>query len=445
MTYRIFTLGCKVNQQESETIALDFEKHGFSAVKKGESADIFVINSCTVTSIADSKTRQRIRQSRKANPKALVCVVGCLPEVARDVIEAMPEVDLVIGSLDKERTAEIIAARLLSDKTIWDVPCVLLEALINSENAAASTESSLDLLGSMLNKSPRISRLLAAQSGLRAARTRAFIKAEDGCDRFCAYCIVPYARGPVRSRAIEDVVSEAKGLLETGYKELVLTGVNLAMHDDLYGLARRICAIDTGGEYRVRLGSLEPNVIGADDAMRIAGIDGICPQFHLSLQSGAERTLKEMGRGYSPGDYAGIVNGLRGIDPLFSVTTDVIVGFPGESDDDFAESLDFVRNTGFARVHVFKYSKRPGTRAAEMSGQVPETVKNERSRKMIEVAEAGAAQFLKKNNGISRRTLIFGPDKNGRSMRGLTDNGIDVLLPCSAGVYNENTMVDIKL
>jgi len=235
----------------------------------------------------------------------------------------------------------------------------------------------------------------------------------------------------------EEVVSEAMGLLEAGYKELVLTGVNLAMHDDLYSLTRRICAIDAG-EFRVRLGSLEPNVIGAEDAIKIAKIKGICPQFHLSLQSGSEKTLKEMGRPYSPEDYAGIVKGLRRIDPLFSVTTDVIVGFPGESDDDFAESLGFVRNIGFARVHVFKYSKRQGTRAAEMAGQVPETVKNERSKKMIEAAEAGAARFYEMNKGKKHRVLVYGPD----SKRGLTDNGIDVYLSAD---HEPNSFIEIVL
>ena len=409
-TYKITTLGCKVNQQESEAIAADFDALGFTQARKGEAADICVINSCTVTSIADSKTRQRIRQARKANPDALVCVAGCLPEVDREKVSAMPEVDIVIGSLDKERAAEIIAS--------------------------SSREFLIGL--SPLCDKPRGIPVLDA-------RTRALIKVEDGCDRFCAYCIVPYARGPVRSRGIEEVVSEAKGLLDAGYKELVLTGVNLAMHDDLYTLVESVCSVEKDAEYRVRLGSLEPNVISAGEAVRIAKIKGVCPQFHLSLQSGSKKTLKEMGRPYAPEDYSEIVKGLRGIDPLFSITTDVIVGFPGEGDDDFEESLDFVRNTGFARVHVFKYSKRQWTRAAEMAGQVPETVKNERSRKMIDAAEAGAERFLEQNQGKSRNTLIFGPDKNGRSMRGLTDNGIDVSLPYGTGNYKTNTLVDIKL
>jgi len=403
-TYKITTLGCKVNQQESEALAADFDALGFAQAQKGETADICVINSCTVTSIADSKTRQRIRQARKANPEALVCVVGCLPEVDREKVSAMPEVDIVVGSLDKERAAEIIAS---------------------------STGVSRDFVGGEKDKSAGDPRLLAA-------RTRALIKVEDGCDRFCAYCIVPFARGPVRSRPVEDVVSEAKELLDAGYKELVLTGVNLAMHDDIYKLVESVCSIEKDAEYRVRLGSLEPNVMSVGEAVKIAKIEGVCPQFHLSLQSGSEKTLKEMGRSYTPEDYSEIVKGLRGIDPLFSITTDIIVGFPGERDDDFEESLDFVRNTGFARVHVFKYSKRQGTRAADMAGQVPETVKNERSRKMIDAAEAGAERFYQKNKGKKHRVLVYGPD----SKRGLTDNGIDVFLPVA---YKPNSFAEIVL
>jgi len=248
------------------------------------------------------------------------------------------------------------------------------------------------------------------------------------------------------------VVEEAKRLLEAGYKELVLTGVNLALYGRegnssaaLFSLVEEICAIEAGGEFRARLGSLEPTVIGADEAVGIAGVRGVCPHFHLSLQSGAARILKEMGRPYSPGDFAETVLRLRGIDPLFSITTDVIVGFPGESRADFLESLEFVRQTGFAHVHVFKYSKRPGTRAAEMAGQIKEEEKNERSRQMIEAAEEGAARFLKQNEGQKRRTLIYGPDKTGRFTRGLTDNGIDVRLPAGSANLTPNSFEDITV
>ena len=438
-TYRLFTLGCKLNQQESESLASGLRALGFVPARKGEEADVCLINSCTVTSMADSKTRQRIRQARKGNPEAFVCVVGCLAETSREALLAMPEVDACIGSLEKDRAPEIV-----------------LEALKANDSDAAGTAASPDLSGRLLKNIIRMPAKGAESE--ESSRTRAFIKVEDGCDRFCAYCIVPYARGAVRSRPAGEVLAEAGELLRAGYKELVLTGVNLALYgkdsigcsapgpaESLYSLAKQICGLKAPEEFRVRLGSLEPTVVGAEEAARIANIKGVCPQFHLSLQSGCEKTLMEMGRPYTPEAYAETVRALRAIDPLFSITTDVIVGFPGESEADFNESLDFVKSMGFAHVHVFKYSKRPGTRASEMAGHIKEEVKNERSRLMIEAAEESAARFLAMNKGKTRRTLIFGPDKSGRYIRGLTDNGIDVMLPKSDGVYMPNDIIDIKL
>ncbi|MCL2111956.1 MAG: tRNA (N(6)-L-threonylcarbamoyladenosine(37)-C(2))-methylthiotransferase MtaB [Clostridiales bacterium] len=416
MKYRIVTLGCKVNQQESEGIAAGFRALGFEEAGRGERADVCVINSCTVTAAADSKTRQRIRQARAANPAALVCVVGCWPEVEREGALAMPEVDIVLGSADKGRTAEAAYAALMERGGALD-----------AEQGRSNAE----------------------MRKMNANRSRAFIKVQDGCDRFCAYCIVPYARGEIRSKAAAEVMAEAEGVLGAGYRELVLTGINLGLygadgHDSLHALVERVCTLGGGG-HRVRLGSLEPTVVDADEAVRIAGLRGVCPHFHLSLQSGCGRTLEAMGRPYTPEDYAGIVRALRGLDLLFSITTDVIVGFPGETDADFEESLGFVREMGFAGVHVFKYSKRPGTRAAGMDGQVPEAVKNERSKRMMEAAEDGAAQFLRQNAGQRREVLVFGPDKGGRHMRGITDNGIDVRLPADGGhKANEFTAIALE-
>ncbi|MDR3363524.1 MAG: radical SAM protein [Clostridiales Family XIII bacterium] len=469
-TFTIMTLGCKVNQQESETLAVCFNRLGFEAAARGAAADVCVINSCAVTASADSKTRQRIRRARADNPDALICVIGCLPEMAQDLAAAMPEVDLAVGSLEKGRTAEFALAAI--------------EARAGETKPSGCAESP-SLRGAQRRGNPRMPGLqdvfmdcFASLAMTEAfphslptslppsgvARTRAFLKAEDGCDRFCAYCVIPYARGPVRSRPMDDILREAEALLAAGYKELVVTGINLALYgqdiaapapsaisgrfaqDGLYELARRLCALAAGDEYRVRLGSLEPTVADARGAARLAALPGICPHFHLSLQSGAARTLEAMGRRYTPGAYEDIVRALRGIDPLFGLTTDVIVGFPGETDEDFAESLDFVKKIGFMRVHVFKYSKRPGTRAAGMGGQVSEDVKNARSRAMIEAAEAGAAHFLAENARQARRTLVYGPDKNRRFVRGLTDNGINLRLPAhKAGAYRPNEFAEIAI
>ena len=415
---KISTLGCKVNQQESEELYARFRALGFETAGRGEAADVYVINSCTVTAAADSKTRQKIRQARAENPMALVCVVGCWVTAGGG---DMPEVDVTIGSADKERTADILVEEL--------------QKRIGSDGRQSATA-------------------LPKGDG-SYGRTRAFLKVQDGCDRFCAYCVVPYARGAVRSKPSSEVLAEAEELIESGYKEIVLTGINLALFGQGEGfriqdvgdvalgtLVEKICGLP--GEFCVRLGSLEPTVVDAETAVRIAGVKGVCPQLHLSLQGGAARTLEKMGRKYTPEDYAGILEALRGLDPLFGITTDVIVGFPGETDADFEESLDFVQRMDFARVHVFKYSKRPGTKAAEMKGQVPEEVKNKRSKRMIEAGEESAARFLVRNEGAKRQTLIFGPDKSGKYIRGLTDNGIDVRLPASSRCVT-NTFFDLIL
>ena len=416
--YKIYTLGCKVNQQESEEIAKALDSMGFSPAGKDETADFYIINSCTVTSIADSKTRQRIRQARKRDADALICVIGCLPEVSNDKVVGMPEVDLTIGSADKERTVEIVHDAL---KKRAKARVIRMEA--HSETTRSSTKTE--------------------------KRTRAFIKVEDGCDRFCAYCIIPYARGGVRCKSASDVVAEAQSLIQAGYKEIVLTGINLALYKQdsvgLGDLVKRICEIDTDKEFRIRLGSLEPTVITEIDAVRLAEQKGVCPQFHLSLQSGCEKTLNAMGRPYSPVDFENIVKKLKKIDPLFSITTDVIVGFPGETDNDFEESLSFVKSIGFANVHVFKYSKRSGTIAAEMENQVPEEVKLLRSSLMSEVAARSKVEFLEKNTGKVRRTLILSTGKDSTGIRGLTDNGIDVILPAKSLEYRQNRFYDIPV
>jgi len=366
----------------------------------------------------------------------------------------MPEVDLAIGSADKERTAELVAEAIGATaetsgaraETPFRFAGTLPAASQGETVGGATASSSYANLQGTVGREPRTRGTVG-----REPRTRAFLKAQDGCDRFCAYCIIPYARGALKSKPAEQVLREAENLLRAGYKELVLTGINLALYGrdlqggGLYELVRDITRINTGGEFRVRLGSLEPTVITANDAIRLASLKGVCPQFHLSLQSGCEKTLKAMGRPYTPDDYEGIVAGLRRIDPLFSVTTDVIVGFPGETDADFENSLAFVKRMAFARVHVFKYSKRQGTKAAEMDCQVPEEIKNFRSKAMMEAAEKSASDFVEKNAGSVRRTLILGTAKKGTYVCGITDNGIDVTFPAKSCGSRQNEFCDFPI
>ncbi|MDR3305657.1 MAG: tRNA (N(6)-L-threonylcarbamoyladenosine(37)-C(2))-methylthiotransferase MtaB [Clostridiales Family XIII bacterium] len=439
----IYTLGCKVNQQESEMISRQFALLGFELAAPGERADAYIINSCTVTAAADSKSRQRIRQAKALNPDALVAVIGCYPQAAREEVARMEEVDLVLGSADKEGVADQVGKllrRARNDKR----DCAQNEGgeLVSAESGGANEAGG----------SPR-------------ERTRAWLKACDGCDRFCSYCVIPSARGAVRSAAPAQIAREARGLIAAGYKEIVVTGINLALYgtdlkgaralsaagagkpaDGIFALLSRLCSLD--GEYRIRLGSLEPTVIDASAAARIAGLSRVCPHFHLSLQSGSDRVLQKMKRRYTAEGYAEILAALRGLDPHFAVTTDVIAGFPGETDEDFSDSLSFVRAAGFAKVHVFRYSKRKGTAAADMPGHLPNAVKAERAAALAKAAEEGAAAFREGCNGTLRRTLLFGPDKGGRFVRGITDNGIDVRVP--AGAFEnpaaaENTFCDLEL
>ncbi|MDR3305199.1 MAG: tRNA (N(6)-L-threonylcarbamoyladenosine(37)-C(2))-methylthiotransferase MtaB [Clostridiales Family XIII bacterium] len=423
----IYTLGCKVNQQESASLARELGRMGFALVPPGSPADAYVINSCTVTRAADSRTRQRIRQARAHAPGAIIAVIGCYPQVAAEELARMDEVDLVVTSEEKERTAEILAAALTKRGRGAD--------LVRSGEAIP---------------------------GALGGRTRAYVKIEDGCDRNCAYCVIPLARGRVRSRLPEEVIRDVELLLENGYKELVVTGINMALYgrdlgmkDGLYSLLERLCAIggraDESGfrEYRLRLGSLEPTVIDAEAVSRIACLPRICPQFHLSLQSGCGRILRAMGRPYAPQDYHAILRALRGTDPRFAVTTDVIVGFPGETEEDFEESHAFVEQAEFARVHVFRYSRRPGTAAASMPDQVPAASAAERCRRMTATAKRSMSGYLEGCIGQVRRTLLFGPDKSGRGILGVTDTGIDVCVPLAMlpmpGAGAANAFVDLML
>jgi threonylcarbamoyladenosine tRNA methylthiotransferase MtaB len=458
MTVSIATLGCKVNHQESEKLAGDFRALGFSVVGIGEPADVCIINSCTVTSVADAKTRQRIRQARAKSPHALVCVIGCMPEVSREAATAMQEIDLVIGSKEKHQTAALAAAAL-QDKTSANQD----KTSVNPESTFVIPESTFVIPG--LTRDPQPPPDAFPPSG---ARTRAFLKAEDGCDQYCAYCIIPTARGAVRSKPMEEILTEATALLTSGYREIVLTGINLARYGadferqgdgsfvmqestggslPLSRLLTQLTDIHPGHEYRIRLGSLEPTVIDVAEAQAIAALPGICPHFHLSLQSGSDRTLERMGRHYDAKAYSEILQALRAVDPHFAVTTDVIVGFPGETEEDFADSLAFVENAHFAKVHVFPYSPRRGTRAAEMPDPVPELVKKARAAAMTEAGNRTADAFLTNCFGETRRTLSFGPDKAGR-IRGLTDNGIDVRIPTnSANIAppKENEFFDLTI
>jgi threonylcarbamoyladenosine tRNA methylthiotransferase MtaB len=408
-----YTLGCKVNQYETQALSEQFADLGFEVVEESEFADVYVINSCTVTGAADRKSRNYARRSKRLNPAAVTALIGCYAQVAEDHLSEMEEIDILLNSAEKDRLPERVLAHF-------------------GPGCEPGTEGK------------------TAVTGLRG-RTRAYLKIEDGCDRFCTYCIIPYARGPVRSRPMAEILAEAKGLVDSGYREMILTGVNAALYGTDFDTAtlqgpgtlkgtgtltgtgagiidvvHRIAALP--GDFRIRLGSLEPTVVDADCARQLLSCDRLCPHLHLSLQSGSDAVLKAMGRNYTMADYRAITTVLKAHDPDFSITTDFIVGFPGEEEVDFQASLQAVKDIGFSRIHVFPYSRRAGTAAAAMPNQISEAEKRRRATILAEAGRSAAAAFLTQNKGRTRQILLLERDGDGDRYEGITDNDITVCL-----------------
>ncbi|MDR2132320.1 MAG: tRNA (N(6)-L-threonylcarbamoyladenosine(37)-C(2))-methylthiotransferase MtaB [Clostridiales Family XIII bacterium] len=403
-TIAFHTLGCKVNQYETQALRERFADRGYTVVPETEGADVCVINTCTVTSLSDRKSRQFIRRARRLNPDGIVAVIGCYAQMKPRETAAMPEVDIVLGSAEKERLPELVAAFERDGRK----------------------RAELRPFGADFG--PR-----AGVAGMDS-RTRAYIKIQDGCDRRCAYCVIPRARGPARSRPADDIVAEARVLLENGYKELVLTGVNAALYGaeaesaserGVHTIVARLCALE--GDFRVRLGSLEPTVIDARYVTRLFACEKLCPSLHLSVQSGSSRVLAAMRRAYSREDYLELVRTLRSRDPAYGVGTDIIAGFPGETEEDFNDSLRLLEEVDFSHVHVFRFSARAGTAAAAMPGRVPSDVKAARAEKLLRAGERSAAAFLRRNAGAVRSVLPERTDAETGLVEGLTENGIRVL------------------
>lgn len=374
------TLGCKVNQYETEGMMTQFEQFGYDIVGFFEKADIYIINTCTVTNMADKKSRQMLAKAKKNNPKSLVVAVGCYVQAANKELLEMIQVDLLIGNTDKGNMVQVIET--------------YLESKIKPEVLDLSQYKVYDDLWISMTQD----------------HTRAHIKIQDGCDQFCTYCIIPYARGRIRSRSASSILEESQDLAKKGYKEVVLTGIHLASYGIQFDDYRLIDLLEDmqkiEGILRIRLGSLEPTLITRDFVSRIAKLDKVCPHFHLSLQSGDDGVLKKMNRKYSTQDYKQAVNRLREKMPTCAITTDLIVGFPSETEAQFEDTMAFIKDIGFAEVHVFKYSKRSGTPAAKMKEQVSPKEKNNRSIKAIKAAEGMKDVFLGQFIGIKMNVLI---------------------------------------
>lgn len=364
--------GCKVNQYETESIKADFISEGFETADEITSADVIVINSCTVTSSGDSKSLYFLRKARKDNPEAVIVLTGCMPQATPEIAESIPEADIVTGT--KER-GNIVS---------------LVKEFTKSRNQIVS-----------IGKYCASDKFEEIIPGDFSEKTRAFVKIQDGCNQFCTYCIIPYARGRCRSKPLDILEKEIYTLARSGHKEIVLVGINLAFYGKEFGIrlvdAVELCCKINGVE-RVRLGSLEPEVISDEDLLRLSKLPQFCPQFHLSLQSGCDKTLKAMNRHYNTEEYYGLVKKIRNIFPECSITTDIMVGFPNETNEDFEASLEFVKKVGFAKIHVFQYSPRNGTPAAKQP-QIKNSVKHERADRMKKLGDELKQKYLEKQIG----------------------------------------------
>ena len=375
----LYTLGCKVNQYESQVIAESLAAHGYEIVDVSERADVYIVNSCTVTGESDRKTRQIVRRLRRQAPDAVIVLTGCLPQAYPDEANALTQADIVVGNRDNAKIPNVL------DRYFSDPKRLLLTEPHRADDVFAPC--------------------CVHNFG---GKTRAEIKIEDGCNRFCSYCAIPYARGRVRSKALGDVRAEAAALGDAGFREIVLVGINLSAYRD--GDADLCDAVLAASENenvrRVRLGSLEPDHLTDDVLRRLSSCEKLCPQFHISLQSGCDATLRRMNRHYTAAEYAGLCTKLRTLFPDCTLTTDIMVGFPGETEDDHKQSLRFAETVGFEKVHVFPYSPRSGTRAAAMDGQVPKAVKERRASEMLAATNAVRQRFLRSQIGKTVDVLV---------------------------------------
>lgn len=388
----LYNLGCKVNSYETDGMRQMLEEKGYRIVPFDRQADIYIVNTCTVTNIADRKSRQILHRAKQLNPDAVVVAVGCYVQTGREAVEKDESIDLAIGNNHKKDIVEILETFLADrqDKT---------------------------LQGRTVPEIGNIREYEEMQLRRTSEHTRAYIKVQDGCNQFCSYCAIPYARGRVRSRRAEDVLREVRGMTEAGYREVVLTGLHLSSYGiDFEGDAGyngSSCLLDLTeklheipGVERIRLGSLEPRIITSETAERMAAMPKLCPHFHLSLQSGCDNTLKRMNRHYTAGEYYNSVEILRRYFANPAVTTDVITGFPGETEEEFRQTREFLEKVCFYEIHVFKYSRRAGTAAAIMPNQVPEQVKASRSKELLELTARQSVQFRSGYIGRDAEVLL---------------------------------------
>lgn len=402
MKVYLITFGCKVNLCETEALKTELLSSGFEITEDETNANIFIVNSCTVTAISDKKTRQTLNSLKKKYPYAVIVLTGCYPQAFKEQANKIQSVDIVTGTKDRKSIIRLIEEYLTNNNKI-----------VSIEDYFTNDKFEVTKIGEFQSK------------------TRGFVKIQDGCNRFCTYCIIPYARGRLRSKPLIDVKKEVESLVSSGHKEIVLVGINLMFYGVEYNI-RLIDVIETcaniKGVERIRLGSLEPEVITDDDLVRLSKVEQFCPQFHLSLQSGCDKTLHDMNRAYTSSEYYNLVTKIRNIFPNSAITTDVMVGFPNETQEDFKQSLEFVKKIGFAKIHIFPYSRRSGTPADKMKNQLTRTEKQERVKQMAIVGNESQKEFLKSQVG-KVVSVLFERENEDDFHHGYTPNYTVVKVP----------------
>lgn len=411
------TLGCKVNQYETNAMQEQFINSKYEIVNFGELADIYVINTCTVTNMSDKKSRQMIRKAKQLNPNSIVVAVGCFAQVSKEKLEEIKEVDLILGNNEKKEIVKYIE-KFEEEKIVH-----LEDVLHQKEFVDLGVTTHME-------------------------KTRAIIKVQDGCDRFCSYCIIPYARGRVRSRKIENIVEEIESLVKTGVKEVVLTGIHIASYGkdfedgiSLIDLLEKINKIQ--GIERIRLGSLEPTIIDEKFLERLSKLNKICHHFHLSLQSGCDNTLKRMNRRYTTNEFEKVVTLLRNTYSDVILTTDIIVGFPGETEEEFLATYEFLKNIKFYRMHIFKYSRRKGTKADLMKNQVNPQIQEERSKLLLELSNSNQKEYNQKY--IDETVEVLFEEKQGEYIKGHTSNYLMVTTKSDEIDKYHNKIIKVKI
>jgi len=420
------TLGCKVNFYETEAMLEQFARQGYAVVDFAEVADIYIINTCTVTNLGDKKSRQMIRRANKQNPDAIVIAAGCYAQVAPEEVARIEGVNLIVGTKDR-----------MSVVTLAESFAAAQEA--QEEQSAAQKTIVTDVMHEHVFEPLSV-------EGMQD-RQRVYIKIQEGCDRFCAYCIIPYARGPVRSRPLADVVDEIQRLAANGYKEIVLSGIHVASYgkdlENMNLLRALAAAHEVAGVERIRMSSVEPTVVTEEFVRAVAEMPKMCDHFHLSLQSGCDRTLKRMNRRYTAAEYCRAAETLRKYMPNVALTTDVIAGFPGETEEDFAESYAFIEALGLTRLHVFPYSAKKGTPAAGFADQIPKAVKDARVKRLMALSERMHKEFLQSFVGREMPVLFEQVTQNGYC-EGHTTNYIQVSAKADACAVNQIVTVRME-